>query len=222
MVWDWALLKSAEGLTLNYFGPATMCARTPSGQQVTIGQKTNYPAESNVIVQISIERPERFRLDLRIPSWSAKTSMRLNGEDVLDVRPGRYLTLVREWKRGDSVSVEFDFSPHFWAGEKQVGGLASVYRGPVLLAFDPVYNSMDPGAVPEVDARSLAFRAATTQRQTRPLVLVKSRAADGREVQLCDFATAGAYGNTYRTWLPIRHINPIEFRRNRPVWANRP
>jgi hypothetical protein len=33
--------------------------------------------------------------------------------------------------------------------------------------------------------------------------LLKVKAADGRPVYLCDFATAGAYGTHYRSWIPV-------------------
>jgi uncharacterized protein len=101
-------------------------------------------------------------------------------------------------------------------------GLTSIYRGPLLLAFDPIYNAVDPGAVPPLDAQALHSEIVTTNRNIRPWVLVKVKAMKGQEIELCDFATAGAYGNYYRSWLPVRGIDPIPFNPNNPIWNNRP
>ena len=35
------------------------------------------------------------------------------------------------------------------------------------------------------------------------MLLLRARAADGRDVLLCDFASAGADGGIYRSWLPV-------------------
>ena len=53
-------------------------------------------------------------------------------------------------------------------------------------------------------------------------MILTTKAADGAQVALVDFASAGAYGNHYRTWLPISNVDPVAFKRDKPVWANRP
>jgi len=113
-------------------------------------------------------------------------------------------------------------SLHYWVGDRKCQGLTSIYRGPLLLAFDPVYNTVDPDAVPSLVAETLRPEIATTNRAIQPWVLVKVRALNGQEVELCVFATAGAYGNYYRSWLPIRGVDPITFDVHKPIWNNRP
>ena len=92
----------------------------------------------------------------------------------------------------------------------------------MLLAFDPVYNSVDPERVPGVDAKALEAEPTTTGRSIQPWVLLKVKTADGKGIALCDFATAGAYGNYYRTWLPIHGVEPIPYTRDEAIWNNRP
>ncbi len=222
MLSEWAVLESGSGPVLNYYGPSQFRVRTPGGQEMLLEQQTEYPKSGDVVLKIGLARSEKLELKLRIPAWSAQTRVRVNGGAESGVKPGSYLSLTRDWKQGDIVAIEFDFSPHFWAGEREQDGRASVYRGPLLLAFDPVYNSMDPDEIPEMDARNLQFKPATTPEPIAPWVLVAVNAAGGREVKLCDFATAGAYGNLYKSWLPVRHITPAPFDRNRAVWSIRP
>jgi hypothetical protein len=146
----------------------------------------------------------------------------VNSQAVSGVRPGSYLGLQREWKNGDTINLDLDISLHYWAGARECDGKTSIYHGPLLLAFDPVYNPMDPEDVPELDARKLNPQFEKTDRRFQPWVLVKVKATNGQDVTLCDFATAGAYGNHYRTWLPIKNVAPLAFDPSQPVWNNRP
>jgi len=50
-----------------------------------------------------------------------------------------------------------------------------VYRGPLLLAFDPVYNAVDPDAVPVFDAKTLHPEIAITNRATQPWIWLRSK-----------------------------------------------
>jgi hypothetical protein len=81
---------------------------------------------------------------------------------------------------------------------------------------------MDSDEVPDLDAREMKVELTTTNRLIQPWVLLKFKAISGQDVTLCDFATAGAYGNYYRTWLPVKNIQPVAFDPSRPVWNNRP
>lgn len=219
---EWAIMKSKDGLVLNYYGPGDLKALTPGSQTVTLTQVTRYPAAGKVTLRISLPKAEKFDLKLRIPSWSRSTVVRVNGQTIPEVKPGAYLTLVRKWRDGDLIEANFDMSFHYWAGEREDYGKTSIYRGPILLAFDPTYNSTGPHDVPELDARDLKFEPTATHLPIQPIELLRVKAVNGSEITLCDFATAGAYGNYYRTWLPIKNVGPRSFDPSRPVWDNRP
>ncbi len=222
LVGEWAVMRSPSGLALNYYGPVTIGAETPGSQTLTLEQKTDYPASGSIRIGVGLARPEKFELKLRVPSWSASTRIAVNGETVSGVKPGTYQAITRDWKNGDTITLDFDMSLHFWAGEREYDGKTSIYRGPILLTFDPVYNTMDPDAIPELDAATLKPEPASTNRKYQPWVLLKVKSVDGKEITLCDFATAGAYGNHYKTWLSVRNIKPVAFEPTKPVWNNRP
>ena len=112
-------------------------------------------------------------------------------------------------------------SPHFWAGEREAFGKTSLYVGPILLAFDPAYNTMDPGGIPEMEGRQLKLEPTATNKSIQPWLLRRVQARNGQWIILCEFATAGAYGNEYVSWLPIRNVPAVIFDRQRPVWTGR-
>lgn len=221
MLSEWAVLTD-DGFVLNYYGPSTFRVKTATNQTLSLSQETDYPKTGNVELRLSIDRPERFEINLRIPAWSSNTVVSINGEQASDVRPGSYLALKREWKEGDIIEINLDMSPHYWVGERESLGMASVYHGPILLAFDPVHNEIDPTEIPQMDGKTLSLDVGHTTRQIQPWLILTAKASDGTQVALCDFASAGAYGNYYRTWLPLQGIAPLAYSLDKPVWSNRP
>jgi DUF1680 family protein len=217
---EWALLASGDGLTLNYYGPSRFTAPLAAGGRVTLSQQTDYPRTGRVLLTVSPERAQRFTLSLRIPAWSARTTARVNGTTV-EAHAGTYLKLAREWKPGDQVELTLDMSPHFWAGERELLAQAAAYHGPLLLAFDPTYNTMELESIPAFDARAFTPRPVPAPAHTAPWLLLEVKAADGTAVRLCDFATAGMLGNGYRSWFRFSRLAPLVFNRARPVWNNR-
>ncbi len=135
MISDWALMTDGKALIINWFGPSTLKTRL-NNEWVSIQQQTDYPRNGRVLLTISSPKARAFPLKLRIPHWSAQTSVRVNGKAVADVRPGQYLVLNRKWKRGDTVQMDLDMSLHYWAGERECAGTVSVYHGPLLLAHE--------------------------------------------------------------------------------------
>ncbi len=203
---EWAVMRRSDGLALNYYGPCTL--KTP---ETVVTQTTDYPREGRVDIVVKPVTHEPFTLALRIPSWSQKTHVRLNGKLVKGVRAGSYCEINRSWNTGDTLQVDFDFRPHYWvretaapgASQELDGSLASVYRGPLLLAYDPQHQVADPARLPVLDGSALKLRRVTDRRWLMPWVLFETTAIDGSKVRLCDFASAGMAGTAYETWLPV-------------------
>lgn len=217
LIGDWAVLGAGDGLLVNWYGEGTVQTRLPDGTKVTITQSTRYPADGRVSLRISSSRRKRFPVSLRIPHWSEKTSVTIAGRPGPAATPGSYLRLDRTWGRGETVVLEFDFRPRFWRGERESAGTSSVFRGPLLLAYDRRHNAMDPADLPELDAASMDLRPVAAEGWMPPILLLEATAVDGRKVRLCDFATAGVGGSPYRSWLRIRSAPAAEFSRSNPL-----
>ena len=154
---------------------------------------------------------------LRIPSWSAKTVVKVNGETQPDVKPGAYCTISREWALGDIVEIEFDMPviAHTLAHN------VAFTRGPVLLARDSRFADGDlteplrrrvfvegkpvEGFTP-VRTPSDDFWMAFTATLPIGSHHENPEGALPETVTFCDFASAGNTwhrDNYYRTWFPI-------------------
>ena len=134
MITDWAVMRDEDGLVLNWYGPSRITAEA-AGVNVTLNQKTDYPADGRIELEVDPTEEKEFTLKLRIPHWTQRPIVAVNGKPT-PAQPGTYLELALSWKSGDTVSIEFDMAIRFWAGEQQCAGLASAYRGPLLLAYE--------------------------------------------------------------------------------------
>ncbi|HZQ08068.1 MAG TPA: beta-L-arabinofuranosidase domain-containing protein, partial [Anaerolineae bacterium] len=202
MLSDWALMQNEEGLVLNYYGASEMRTRLNADMVVTLRQETEYPRQGRIPIEVTPSRATRFPLLLRIPLWSRHTRVRVNGKFVAVDAPGTYLVLERKWSRGDRVEIELDFSPRVWVGERECEGKTSIYRGPILLTYDSRYNDNPPELAPRLDG-ALKGRRVFFKRPVPPMLLMQYSSVEGRPVRLCDFASAGATGTPYRSWLNV-------------------
>ena len=96
----------------------------------------------------------------------------------------------------------------------------SIYRGPILLAYDPRFNCDED--IPVLSAEGLRGKRVTADTWLKPWLLVEVSAGNGRTVRLCDFGSAGTAGHAYRSWLPVTFPKKpaAEFSRNNPLRIN--
>ena len=183
---------------VNWYGPVSASLL---GGRWQIDIESDYPFDPRVRLRIQCIDARRDILYFRIPAWSERTRFVIDGEER-EVTAGSYHKEKRDWSRGVTIDIEFDFSLWQWTGEKEKEGLVSLYRGPVLLAYDDRFNTVraeeaaavtiTPGEPERLPEGGLAF------------------ASDKGPVILTDFARAGSAGTKYATWLrtarPVRDI----------------
>jgi DUF1680 family protein len=126
----------------------------------------------------------------------------------LPLRKGKNLIAVRvtSGSGGWSLNVGISESKTQIAQrlEQEKVYYSSVYRGPILLAYDPRFNDRkDAMDIPTLSAGELKETRAESDSWLKPWLLLEFKAADGRIVRLCDFGSAGTAGDFYHTWLPM-------------------
>ncbi len=83
----------------------------------------------------------------------------------------------------------------------------SIYRGPILLTYDARFNDTDfrPESVPQLANPNLKLLSGWKKvPSNNPLILVEGNDVKGKPVRYCDFASAGATGNYYQSWVPVK------------------
>ena len=197
MLSDWAVMRDARGLFVNAHFPGEVTT-----DLARLHCATDYPRDGRVKWIVEPREAREFALRFRIPAWSAKTGARLNGAE-LAVQPGAYLEISRVWKSGDAVELDFDMTLRAVPGEREQLGKVSIFRGPLLLAFDQKQNDFDEAGIPPVEVARLGEARLAKPVDTgllAPWVIVELPGA--HPLRLCDYASAGASGTHYRSWLP--------------------
>ena len=205
---EWAVMRTPDGLAVNFYGPCSFQGKVADNTPVALQLETEYPLSKRVVLRVEPLASREFNLRFRIPAWSKSTTVRLNRGPATNVLAGTYHSMNRRWKAGDRVTLDFDFGLRTLSGEKEAAGKISVYRGPLLLAFDQRQNDFDEDGIPPLDlekfgeAKEVPFLKGTDSDPLRPWMLLDFAAVGGRSVRLCDYASAGATGTRYRSWLP--------------------
>ncbi len=222
MVTEWAIMSAKDGVVLNYYSPCIMSFQSLSGNKFSIIQETDYPKNGCIKIILDTDASERFTLHLRIPSWSKENFLKVNGERIENIKSGTYMSLCKEWKKGDEIILQLDLSPHFWVGERELERKTTIYRGPIVLTYDRYYNNIDPDDIPILDAENMRLEPVDYAGWIKPFMLFKTNTKDGRELFLCDFASAGVSGTPYKSWLNVEGILPAEFSVQNPKRITRP
>jgi glycosyl hydrolase family 127 (putative beta-L-arabinofuranosidase)/beta-L-arabinofuranosidase (glycosyl hydrolase family 127) len=103
------------GLAAAAYAPCEV-ATTVRGVPLRLEQVTDYPFRQQVRITLHPESQVAFPLRLRIPGWSARTAIKVNGKPVGAGAAGSFATLQRTWKAGDTVELTFDAHPVAEAG----------------------------------------------------------------------------------------------------------
>ena len=208
MLSEWAVMSTPRGLAVNSYLPGTFTV-TVARQEVRLVLDQDYPISDSQRVRIASSGDAEWTLQLRVPAWSANTRVQANFEGApTTAPPGSYLEIRRRWKAGDEVALQFDFGLRAVAGANEAAGKVSLYRGPLLLAWDQAQTSFDEDKIPAVDLARLAEAHVVAEAvQTRPArprtwLQVELPAENGSVLRLVDFASAGTAGTHYRSWLP--------------------
>jgi DUF1680 family protein len=184
----WAFMNSAEGPVVNLYAPGSAQV-----ENVKLEITGDYPVSDKVEIKVMPAGTGEFTLALRIPVWSVRTEVKVNGE-ALAVTPG-YAKIRRTWRKGDRVDIKFDMHPRL----VELNGQVALERGPVVLSLDNRLTPEAPGQVTLDSNPELKPDPAAAQK------IGAWMAFDVGKLRFCDYASAGnAFGeqNRFRTWLP--------------------
>jgi hypothetical protein len=127
-----------NGIYINQFVNSTAEIRRDSGNVVCLTQETEYPSEGRIILKVEPQKAESLVLHLRLPAWCQRPSLSANGEAVGGLKPGTYVRLEREWKKGDRVTLSLPMRVQWVKRSHTTEDLWALTRGPVVYAVDTV------------------------------------------------------------------------------------
>ena len=197
--------RDGNTVTFNFYASANM----PGFEMYSL-----YPRTGDV--RIVCREKGRKVVRFRVPAWSGKPQVAVNGKACEGIKPGCYAVVDREWRVGDVITLSFDLDTIAHVKNDYI----AFTRGPILLARDSRLDRSDigeafrrgisdgdrlPGLTPvrvPSDKIWMAFSAVVPIGSHYENPEGRNSAA----ITFCDYASAGnewSPDNHYRTWFPV-------------------
>ncbi|WP_041524975.1 glycoside hydrolase family 127 protein [Gilvimarinus agarilyticus] len=119
-----------DELLVNLYIPSTLNWQE---QGVVLTQSTGFPDSSST--RLTFESAGDITLKLRYPSWAVgDAELSVNGKSVaVNASAGQYITLERDWQKGDVVELNLPMQTHLEALPDSSDYFAVMY-GPIVLS----------------------------------------------------------------------------------------
>lgn len=209
------VMNAKGGLQVNFYAAGNYNLITPGKQQLKLIQETDYPVTGRIIIKIELKKPEKMNLGLRIPEWSKKSSLAINGVAADQPIAGQNLQLDRIWKSGDLLELNLDMRGRVLTlGEYPKNKV--IVRGPVVLSRDerlsalPIEAELKP--LPDKEGYLDLQKAENVNAEIwmvyKARFMPESYLEKGAEpiwIDICDYASAGNAREghpSFKVWLP--------------------
>ena len=136
--------SSDNGLWVQQYADCRLDWRLADGTPVQVIQKTRYPWSGTIAVEVRLERPATFDLNLRIPGWCRDAVIRVNGiEADVPATGGAYCSLTRSCAKATFVTLDLAMPILAMAADPRVAAFkdkTALMRGPLVYCFEGVDN----------------------------------------------------------------------------------
>lgn len=133
------------------------------GKMVELSQSTNYPWNGDITITVNKNKAGKFGMKIRIPGWVQNKvvpsdlysysdgkqpgfTISINGTAVDSNIEKGYITINRQWKKGDVVDIHFDMEPRTVIANENVAadrGRVAFERGPLVYCAEWPDNEFD-------------------------------------------------------------------------------
>jgi DUF1680 family protein len=130
---------SKDGLYVHLYDNSVLDWHLEDGTPLQIQQKTNYPWGGDVKLTLNPAQAKDFAFYVRIPGWSSNARVAVNGKAVEGAQAGQYLSINRNWKPGDVVTLSFPITTQLVAANPRVSedtARVAISRGPMIYCME--------------------------------------------------------------------------------------
>jgi len=174
------------------------------GTDVKVEQKTDYPWDGEIQIQITPEKAIDFDLKMRIPDWCKSYQVFLNGKEFSEpsVLNG-YLSISRKWKPGDEITLLLDMPVELVAADPRVKeniGKRAIQRGPLVYCLEQTDNpniNMDNVSIDQ----GVAFSLHTGEGKLKEMKILKANTENGELTFVPYFAWDNREAGKMKVWV---------------------
>lgn len=147
--------RRSNGIACNLYAESDATIILDNQNAVRIIQKTQYPFDGKIRLQISAAKTASFPVYIRIPEWANGAEIKLDGKRVSgDVKAGTYHTLTSTWNRESVIEINFPMQLKLAEASEHAikpQGTEDIYRvnwvalvrGPLVYATHGLINGED-------------------------------------------------------------------------------
>lgn len=161
---------SADGIYVHLYDDSELNWHLENGVGLRVSQKTKYPWDGSIEITVTPAEATDFVLYVRIPGWTDRAEVAVNGKALSGAVPGQYLPIHRRWSPGDVVQLKIDVVPQVIEANPRVAedtGRVALQRGPLIYCLEEIDQpdgtllsdvAVNPGRQP-ADAFQPEFRS---------------------------------------------------------------
>jgi uncharacterized protein len=124
-------LRDAQGVYFNLYIPSTV-RWTQGSTQIALTQKSKYPYDGSIQLEVKASQAAEFAVNLRIPAWAENASLLVNGKREA-AQAGSFARVSRKWKDGDRIELELPLTIRVEALDAQHADTVALMAGPLVL-----------------------------------------------------------------------------------------
>ncbi len=148
--------QRGDALWVNLFVGSNAEIKLDNGRTVKLTQETRYPWDGAVKMTVSPDQTSSFTVNVRIPGWARNEpvptdlyrftdkftgtpSLKVDGRTVATKLDKGYVSLTRNWKRGDTIDLNLPMPVRRVVANDKVAadrGRVAVQRGPIVYAAE--------------------------------------------------------------------------------------
>lgn len=211
------LINTDNALIMNLYINGKVNLKTPLGNSVVFDTLTQYPKNESVQITLNLTKDEEFEIWLRNPSWSDKTSIKVNG-NKLNATNG-YIKIKRLWKNEDIIELDFDMTtkviypqkykpqilmneviwghnyivPKYDKQDPKALYHIALRRGPLMLCAENRlgYSVDDALDIKTPDKLTVNAKLTDDKIAYKSIVTLKVPLENGKDIYMTDYASAG-------------------------------
>jgi uncharacterized protein len=131
-----AYMTGKNKLAINLYETSTFRANI-NGTPVVVHQQTNYPWDGRIAIDLKVNQPTEFDLQLLVPNFVKSGTIQVAGsKQNIRLKAGKYATIHRKWSGSTKILLQFDMP----LVAHRRNGRYALSRGPIVFALDQIQD----------------------------------------------------------------------------------
>jgi len=120
------------GVAVLQYAPSSVKMKVADSVDLRIKETTGFPFRETINFELELSKTASFPFHFRIPSWTEKAEITINGEKIAFKAQNKVAILAREWKNGDKIRLHL---PMKVAHSQWFEFSQAIERGPLVYAL---------------------------------------------------------------------------------------